>query len=166
MITDVLNRYGKLGVEGLQDAVHPLSATGKTERSIHYDLSHKGTVYTLRFLARQFFSAMETGRGPRKVSSYGGFDKGLEEYLDARGLPSKVSKSGVKYWKIKDSWVSAKSLAHKINKEGDATYRAGGRTIYSPFLDKLVQELKREVARDYIHSSLTRMKNAFRNQQA
>lgn len=159
-ILDILNQYGKLGVDAIQSDVAPLSATGKTKRSVHHTVDQKGDISTLQILARQFFSAMETGRGPRKSSTYGGFDKGLEDYLNARGLQSKVSKGGIKYWKIGESWVSAKSLAHKINKEGDKTFRMGGRVVYSPTIAKLVQEITTAVRKDFIHSSITRIKNA------
>jgi hypothetical protein len=163
-IIDILNQYGKLGVEAIQEDVAPLSATGKTKRSVHHTVEQKKEIYTLRILARKFFSAIETGRGPRKSVEYGGFDKGLEEYLNARGLETKVSKNGVKYWKIGNSWVSAKSLAHKINKEGDKTFRMGGRVVYSPTIAKLVQEIKGAVAKDFIHASITRIKNGFSSQ--
>lgn len=160
-IEDTLNEYGKLGVESLKGDVRPLSATSKTERSIHHTVEVKYPIYRLRILARQFFSAIETGRGPRKSSSYGGFDKGLEEYLKARGVASKVSKSGTRYYKLGESWVSAKSLAHKINKEGDETYRKGGRVVYSPTIAKLVAEIKAAVKKDFIHAAITRIKNGF-----
>lgn len=161
MIVDLLNQYGKIGVDALKADVAPYSATHKTQESIHYTVEEKGYISTLQILARAYFSTMETGRGPRKSSAYGGFDKGLDQYLQARGLPSRVSKSGIRYYKLGSSWVSAKGLAHKINKEGDATYKKGGRVIYSPTIAKLVDEITAAVAKDFIHSAVTRIKNGF-----
>lgn len=149
-ITKVLTDYGLLGVKALRDDVDRVSATGKTSDSIRFEISldASGNI-SLTFYGRQFFKTLETGRGPRKSSTYGQFDLNLEEYLDARNLPFKTSKSGIKYYKMGNSWVSAKSLAHKINKEGDSTYRKGGRIVYTPTLTKLADELKSAITREF-----------------
>jgi len=146
-----LNKFGLIGVRALRQDVEKVSATGETEDSIRFEVSveNNQTTLSLTFFGRKFFKTLETGRGPRKSSTYGEFDQHLEEYLQARGAPSKTSKSGVKYFKLGNSWVSAKSLAHKINKEGDSVYRAGGRVVYSPTLTKLVSEIKSAISRDF-----------------
>lgn len=156
-----LNNFGKLGVQALKQDVQNVSTTGKTANSIRYEVTLKNEIYSLTFFARAFFSTLETGRGPRKSSAYGGFDNSLEEYLNAKGLESKTSKNGIKYFKLGNSWMSAKSLAYLINKEGDKTYKEGGRVIYSPTITKLVAEIKRAVTQDFIHSAITRIKNGF-----
>lgn len=148
-IVKTLTDYGKLGVMALREDVQKFSATGKTANSIRFEVSIEPGDITLTFLARAFFKALETGRAPRKSSTYGHFDVNLEEYLEARNLPSKTSKSGVKYFKMGKSLVSAKSLAHKINKEGDSVYREGGRIVYTPTLTKLASELKRAITQEF-----------------
>lgn len=149
----ILTDYGKLGVEALRQDVQKVSATGKTADSIRFevDIPEEG-LEKLTFFGRQFFKTLETGRGPRKSNEYGGFDKSMEEYLEARGLPSKVTKSGKKYFRIGDYWFSAKSLAWKINKEGDQTYKKGGRIVYSKTLSKLVVELRRAITKESTRS--------------
>lgn len=149
-IVNRLTDYGKLGVLALRTDVQKVSATGKTADSIRFEVSAEsdGTV-TLRFLGRAFFKALETGRGPRKSSTYQQYDISLQEYLEAKGLPSKISKTGVKYFRLGEYWFSAKSLAWKINKEGDSVYKKGGRIVYSPTLTKLVSELKRAITQDF-----------------
>lgn len=145
-----LTEYGKLGVLALRTDVQKYSATGKTADSIRFEIGVEsdGTMI-LRILGRAYFKALETGRGPRRSSEYQQYDVSLQEYLESKGLPSKVSKSGIKYFKLGESWMSAKSLAYKINKEGDSVYKKGGRIVYSPTLTKLVQEIKRAIVSDY-----------------
>jgi hypothetical protein len=150
LIVNRLTEFGKLGVLALRTDVQEVSATGKTADSIRFEISVEsdGTI-VLRYLARAFFKALETGRGPRKSSEYQQYDVSLEEWLESRGLPSKTSKSGVKYFKLGEHWFSAKSLAWKINKEGDAIYKKGGRIVYSPTLTKLADEIKRAIISDF-----------------
>lgn len=142
-IERTLTDYGKLGVMALRKDVQKVSATGKTADSIRFEISSgsNGEI-TLQILGRQFFKALETGRGPRKSSTYGQFDLNLDEYLKARGLPTKTSKSGVVYYQMGEYWFSAKSLAWKINKYGDSIFRQGGREVYSQTLVKLAREIK------------------------
>lgn len=149
-IVSRLTDYGKLGVLALRHDVQKVSATGKTADSIRFEVSVESDGTTiLRFLGRKFFKALETGRGPRKSSQYQEYDISLEEYLKARGLPQKKTKSGRLYFKLGEHWFSAKSLAWKINKEGDSVYKKGGRIVYSPTLTKLVSELKRAITQDF-----------------
>ncbi len=155
----ILIAYGNAIVSMLKAKVQPLSATGKTVNSIHDIVKpNRLTVY-----GRGYFDSIETGRGPRKSSTYGHFDQNLEPYLIARGFPQKTSKSGVKYFKIGNSWSSAKSLAHKINKEGDATYRKGGRKIYSDELAVLVESMNKDIVKQTKKDFITSLQNSFKN---
>lgn len=144
-IDNILNRYGQVGVQLLKNAISGLKATGKTEKSLRYEVTQEPGVTTLKIYGREFFKALETGRGPAEKSGPAGFPERLEEYMQARGFQSKTSKKGVRYWRIKDNWYSGKSLAYKINSEGDRTYRSKGRKVYSDELTKFVDELKQVV---------------------
>lgn len=141
-ILQTLSNYGQLGVIGLKQDVEKVSATGKTADSITYEIeiSNDGSI-SLRFLGRKYFKALETGRGPRKSSSYQQYDVSLLEYMEARGMLSGLTDNQKKN--------KAKSLAWYINKHGDKTYREGGREVYSNTLSKLVTELKRAITRDF-----------------
>lgn len=139
-ITAILNQYGQIGVEALKEDVSKVSATGKTERSIRYEVEQKGTISVLRFIGREFFQTLETGRGPRKSSTYGEFDVSMYEYLQARGIGADLSEKKRKQL--------ARFLTWKINKEGDKTFKMGGRIVYSPTLSKLADELKAALAKD------------------
>lgn len=152
-VDTILNEYGRIGVELLRFDVDKVSATGKTSKSIHYEVKSNEDNSRLTFFARQFFSALETGRGPRKSSDYQQYDKSLLEYMEARGLLSGLTQ------KQKES--RAKSLAWYINKHGDETYRKGGRIVYSKTLDKLVKELTEAIKKDVVKSTITEIKKAF-----
>lgn len=147
MLTEVLKQQGEIGVEAIQNAIAKLSATGETVNSIRFE----STENTLTIYGRAFIETLEDGRGPRKSSQYGGFDKGLEDYLKAKNFPTKKSKTGNVYYLIGSSWVTAKGLAHKINKEGDTLFRkGGGRIVYSRVLIKFVESLSKAVKNDLI----------------
>lgn len=150
-LQDLLTEYGKLGVLALRTDVEKVSATRKTLDSIRFEVfKDSENNYSLKLIGRGYFKALETGRGPRRESSYSQFDFNLEDWLKAKGFPSKKSKSGTVYYNLGgDNWFSAKSLAWKINKEGDSVYRKGGREVYSETLIKLAQELKRAITSDF-----------------
>ena len=136
---ELLKSYGELFVRLMQSRLP--SVTGKTKASISYHAEPN----RLRGFGRGFINALETGRGPRNSNTYSAFDKGLNEWLGAKGFPTKKTKSGTIYYQIGTQWFSAKSLAWKINAKGDKTHRAGGKEIYSDALDKFVDELSEAV---------------------
>lgn len=153
-IVAILTKYGEAATELLKDLVAPFSATGKTANSLRYVVTKKNdTVDQLLIFGRKFFSTIETGRGPRKSSEYGEFDQNMLEYMRARGIGSNLDDKGKKRL--------AKFLAYKINKEGDRTYKRGGRTVYTPQLTKLVDELKQEITKDVKKNYITTIKGVF-----
>lgn len=145
MLTDTLNKYGKLGVEALRQDVNKVSATGKTADSIRYEVITSSEYTSLTIYGRAFFKALETGRGPRKSSEDSGFKDYMLEYMRAKGIGSDLSE--------KKRQQLAKFLVLKINREGDATFKSGGRVVYTPTLEKLksevIQAAKTEVRVSY-----------------
>jgi hypothetical protein len=141
-IVNRLTEFGKLGVLALRTDVQEVSATGKTADSIRFEISVEsdGTII-LRFLARAFFKALETGRGPRKSTEYQEYDVSMYEYMQARGIGADLPEKKRKQL--------AKFLAYKINKEGDSIFKKGGRIVYSPTLTKLAEEIKRAIVSDF-----------------
>lgn len=140
MVKDVLTKYGIIGVQALKQDVQKVSATGETEDSIRFEVSQEGTVTTLFILARAFFSTLETGRGPRKSSEQGNFLDGMWEYMQARGIGADLPE--------KKRRQLARFLTLKINREGDKTFKQGGRIVYSPTLTKFINELRAAVKKD------------------
>lgn len=156
-LTTILNEYGIIGVKAIQTVLRPESATGKTLRSIRYDVKIKNTIQTLTFYGRKFISAMETGRGPRKSSEYQGYDQSLLQWMSARGIGAELN--------AKKKQQLARFLAFKINKEGDALHKAGGRELYTPVVEKLQKEITDKITQDFIQSSITRIKDGFNDNQ-
>lgn len=160
MTSDILKAFAPIGVDVLKMNLQKVSATGKTVESVRSEV----TETRLLLFARKYVEAIETGRGPRKSSEYGEFDKGLEEYLEAKGLQTKKSKRGIKYFKLGEYWFSAKSLAWKINKEGSKLWKQGHgaivRDVYSAALLKFVNELRQAVIDDKMKTAVTMVKDS------
>ena len=143
---ELLDTWGKKGVALFSGAVAPYSVTGKTMESIKYEASEKRLLIT----GRGYFETLETGRGPRKSSTYSGFDMNLDEWAQARGFQSKKSKSGTVYYNINGHWFSAKALAWKINTKGDKKHRTGRVDVYSSKKDEFIEQLMSEGEKDRI----------------
>lgn len=158
-LTTILNEYGILGVKAIQDVIRPESATGRTVTSIRFEVKTKNTTETLTIFGRKFISAMETGRGPRKSSEYQGYDQSLLQWMASRGIGTDLT--------AKKKQQLARFLAYKINKEGDALHKAGGRQLYTPVVEKLEKEITERITQDFIQSTITRIKDGFNdNNQA
>lgn len=162
---ETLTKYGVLGVSLLKNSVSRVSATGETEQSIRFEVTKENGKLSLKLIGRAFFSALETGRGPRQGTSYEKFDVNLEDYMRAKGFPSKTSKTGITYFNIGGYWFSGKSLAWKINKDGDSLWRKGKgepvRDVYSSALQRLVDELMKDLTIDYAKLYIKTIKDGF-----
>lgn len=152
---DLLRAYGELGVQMLKGLVPKV--TGKTANSIRYE----ATENRLIIYGREFFRAMETGRSPRRSNSYGGFDENLSGWLRAKGFPTKTTKSGKMYYRIGDQWYTPESLAWKINKQGDKTFRMGGKDVYFSQLERFIAELKDKVTKEKAKEYSKKLKVVF-----
>jgi len=155
MLKDVLDRYGRIGVVALKESISEVRATGKTERSIHYVIQVKQDIISLIYYGRNYFQALETGRGPAKQGGDGTFKENIYEWMLARGIGSELPEKKRKQL--------AAFFAYKINKDGDSIYKQGGRTNYSPVIAKLVAEIKQAVKKDFIHSAITRIRHVANN---
>lgn len=151
---DLFIKYGKLGVTLLQEAVRPYSATNKTEKSIKYQVDSQEEVVRLALYARPFFSTIETGRGPRKSNDYQGFDDSMLEYMEARGIGSDLNEKKRKQL--------ARFLTLKINREGDKTYKAGGREVYSKDIEKFVREFKDQIKQEFKNQTIKEIRKQFK----
>lgn len=154
MLKQILDAYGKLGVQVLRQQLEQVRATGKTAASIRYEATDERLI----IYGRGFFKTLEEGRGPRKSSSYGGFDDSMYEYMQAKGIGAGLPE--------KKRRQLAKFLAYRINKEGDATFKKGGRKIYSDALEKLVSELRKAIINDFKKSSITLLKSQLQSNVA
>lgn len=151
-IKNILRNYGILGVQMLKAKIEPLSATGETVDSIKSEVSSDNDTDTLTIFAREFLATLETGRGPRKSATNSGFQDNLLEYVKVKHpeLPAKKQLQLAKFWR----W--------RINKEGDATFKKGGRVVYSDDLDKFIIALKEALKKDFVLSFRNNLKSALR----
>lgn len=137
MLASILDQQGQKGVDIVKAAISKYSATGESADSVEYTSDDK----SLQILAREFISAMETGRGPRKSNSDGGFKDKMLQYMQVRGIRSDLD--------AKKKEALAKFLVLKINKEGDKLFKkGGGRDVYTKALEKFTEELTKAVT-DY-----------------
>lgn len=147
-ITDTLKAYGVIGVEVLKKAIEQVEATGKTSESIRYEVETTDKKDRLLLIGRAFFELIEKGRRPTDKGPSPEMIKFLTEYAQARGMDDPKSAA----------WAIAKT----INKEGDKTYRSGGRLVYSPELVKFVEELKDVISKQVAKGFLTEVVGAFK----
>lgn len=159
MLKDVLERQGEIGVQLLRESFAPFSVSGETVDSIRYE----ATETRLQMFMREFVETLETGRGPRKDSAEGGFRNNLERWLDLKGFQKRVSKSGTTYYKIGPNWFSAKSLAWKINKQGDKQFRKGSpRDVYTSVMEKFQEDTKNAIVAYQLNVALGSVKDSLK----
>jgi len=148
-IQEILKQYGVIGVQVLRDAIQKVEATGKTAQSIRYELDSEGSNDRLYLIGRAYFELIEKGRRPTTKNPSPDMIEFLTDYARARGMEKPES--------------AAWAIAKKINKEGDSTYRSGGRLVYSPELSKFVEELTLVISKQAGKDYLTSVVGAFRN---
>lgn len=161
MIKDVLTSYAPKGFAILQQAIANVSVTGKTLKSLGFAVDTINLKLT--YFGRGFMEALEKGRGPRKEPGYGGFDKGLEEWLNAKGFAQRKTKSGTVYYQIGSQWFSAKSLAWRINKQGDRQFRSGTpKEVYTKAMQDFKAELIEAVKKDQRDELFRKIKDEYK----
>lgn len=147
-MVQVLTVYGSIGEQVLKDAVDKVSATNKTVESIRSEVTETETKTRLQLLAREWFSLIEKGRRPTSKGPSPEMIEFLTEYAQARGMSNPESAA----------WAIAKT----INKEGDRTHRAGGRSVYTPELDKFVKEVIGAITKEFTGFYVNEIKQAFK----
>lgn len=151
----ILDRYGPIGVDVLKNALNSVRATGKTQASISFKVTSTNDYDKLTFFAREFMELIEKGRRPTTKKPSPEMIENLAEYARARGITSLKGKPA------KPEQV-AWAIATVINREGDKTYRMGGRVVYSELLDKFIDELKEVLKKDFVLSFRNNLKSALR----
>lgn len=147
-ITKLLTVYGSIGEQVLKDALDKVSATHKTVNSVRSQVVSTAQVDSLQLLAREFTELLEKGRGPTSKGPSPEMIEFLTDYAQARGM--------------EDPKSAAWGMAKKMNKEGDRTFKAGGRDVYTNVLNKFVEELTAECSRVFAGVYLREVKQAFK----
>lgn len=132
-VKSVLKTYGQIGTEVLKQAIAPHDATGKTQASVRYVVDEQEE--SLSFLAREFTPLLEKGIKPSTKKPSKEMIESMTEYAKARGF--------------KDPEKAAWPLSIKQLKEGDKTYKAGGRVVYSDVMDTFTKDLQEALKKDF-----------------
>lgn len=149
-VSQILQAYASIGEQVVKDALDKVSATNKTVMSVRSEVISDDTKDSLKIYARKYVELLESGRRPTSKNPSPEMIQLLTEYAKARGMNKPES--------------AAWGIAKKINKEGDKTYRAGGRVVYSDELNKFVEELKAEASKVFKGSFLREVKNTWQQQ--
>lgn len=120
-VVQILSGYGNNIVANIRSnlASTGTNATGKTSSSIKYTVTEEGQVITLFVFGREFVSTVETGRGPRRTTTYYAVSSNIRKWMDAKG-------AGIGLSEIKKAAL-ARFITYRINKYGSKLYRDGGR---------------------------------------
>jgi len=144
-IKDILNTYGKIGVERTKQLLEASRATGKTINSVKFEVTDSDNKERLTIKARPFTSALETGIKPVSAGSKPGIPKemidNLTEYAKARGMDKPES--------------AAWGIAKKIKRDGDKVYQMGGKDVYSGAMEDLAKDITKAITSEFIRESKT-----------
>lgn len=139
--------YAPIGVEVVKKALEEVRATGKTINSVKAEVSRNNNVDRLQILARPYTNRIEKGVGPTKKGPSREMVENLTEYARARGM----DKAEEAAW----------AMISIIKKEGDKTYRRGGRIVYSDDVDKYAKELTGKIKNNWKVIFTSTIKNGF-----
>lgn len=134
-------------VSAMALALNQVSATGKTDRSIHSELKDSEDGIKAKIFARGYTSLIEKGRGPTSKRPSREMIENLIEYAKARGM--------------EDPERAAWAIATEINKHGDKTFQKGGREVYSDDLDKLLEKYIADTTKAHTDFVVDEIKGAF-----
>jgi len=148
--TKILEAYAQIGVTKIKQALEQVRATGKTINSVQAEVTEKNEVSRLVIKARPYTSAIETGIKPTTKGPSSEMIDNLTDYARARGMDKPESAA----------WAIAKT----IQKEGDKTFKRGGRDVYSSEVLRLADEIKKEIRKDYKIKFTNLIKNTWQSQ--
>jgi hypothetical protein len=140
-------KYGTVAVRIVQTALEQVRASGKTIQSVKAIISEDKGVDRFQIVARPYTNRIEQGIGPTTKGPSREMIKNLTEYAQARGMDKPES--------------AAWGLAKKIQKEGDRTFKKGGRIVYSDDVDKLVKEMTNDIKKEVRIKFTRTIKNSF-----
>lgn len=146
MITEILNilsQYGTSTTEQIR-AVVP-KKTGKTARSVRFEVKDNGATATLKIVGRPFFMTVQTGRRPTPQ-----FTKPSKEFVD--NIKEWLAASG-------GDQGAAYAIAKSIHQKGTKLWQQGGNQIISNIVnqslfDKISKDILQSFAKYYLVSTV------------
>lgn len=148
----ILNQYGAGAVQQIRSnlATTGTNATGKTSRSLRYEVIQQGQKFTLRVLGRPFIFTVETGRKatPQYSKPSLQFVAAILEWAAAKGVDQ-----GAAY-----------AIAKSIHQKGTGLFRKGGRQdVITPVIDSTVQQIEADIAKQFADQFLFNVVETFKN---
>lgn len=146
-VVNILRTMGAATVAAIQTDIEKVSVTGKSAKKVRMVVESTQGVDMLIIYGPTY---IETGRGPRKSSEESDFQDNLEEWIEHRtsGLNDKQKQRLARYLRL------------KINREGDETWKKGGRIVYHDTVVKAANAMKAAVAKDFKIKFSNFVKNA------
>lgn len=142
-LISILTRNGQSIVEKIRANLQETgtNATGKTSRSLRYEVIQLGSKFTLKVYGRPFFATVETGRKPTPqfTKPSAAFVESIREWAEAKGVSA-----------------PAYAIAKAIHQKGTKLYREGGRkdvvsnVINQSLTDKISREILSKFEMDFI----------------
>ena len=143
----ILQAYGNSTVEEIRKnlASTGTNATGKTSRSLRYEVRVEAESITLKIIGRPFFNVVETGRKatPQYDKPSAEFVASIQEWAKAKGVPG-----------------AAYAIAKSIHQKGTKLFQSGGRTdVYSnvvnqTLVDRISQDVLDKFAKEYLKNAV------------
>lgn len=143
-IIGILSKYGQSTIDNIRENLSSTgtNATGKTAKSLKYEVLNKGNTAILQISGRGYFMAVETGRKPTPQYDKPSFEfvASIREWAKAKGLPE----------------GSAYAIAKSIHKKGTRLHADGGRqdivsnVINDNLTDKIASDLLSKFADLYL----------------
>jgi hypothetical protein len=133
-VLSILSQQGNQIVARIQQnlAATGTNATGKTSRSIHFEVKDEGFKQTLRVLGKPYLFVVETGRKPTPQFTKPSreFVASIKEWADTKGLGQ-----------------FAYGIAKSIHAKGTKLYRDGGRKdiISNVVNDELTAQISKDI---------------------
>lgn len=150
MVVDVLAILSQNGTTIVDQIKQNLAstgtnATGKTSRSLRFEVTNAPDKQTLRIIGRPFFNVVETGRKdtPQFTKPSKQFVDAIREWATAKGIPG-----------------AAYAIAKSIHAKGTKLFRSGGRTdivssvINQTLVDSISQSILDKFAKEYLKNAV------------
>lgn len=147
-LISILNQYGQSTVEKIRENLESTgtNATGKTSKSLRYEVKNEGTKATLKVIGKPYLAVVETGRKPTPQYDNPSveFVASIKEWVKAKGLPE----------------GSAYAIAKSIHKKGTELFRKGGRkdivssVINQSLVDKISLDLLDKFAIQFLANAV------------
>lgn len=143
----ILQGYGNSTVEQIRRNLESTgtNATGKTSRSLRYEVRVEADSITLKILGKPFINVVETGRKatPQYDKPSEEFVASIREWAKAKGVPG-----------------AAYAIAKSIHQKGTKLFQSGGRTdvisnvVNQSLVDQISKDCLDKFAKEYLKNAV------------